>query len=107
MKIAVITDDGATISRHFGRAPYYAVFTVEDGAVVEREMRDKAGHAQFQAESQGDGDPQSEREHGHDHEHGQGGHGYGPAARGPPRTHGRLHRGLPRVALSRHGPGRV
>jgi predicted Fe-Mo cluster-binding NifX family protein len=29
MKIAVITDDGKTISQHFGRAPYYMVFSIE------------------------------------------------------------------------------
>jgi predicted Fe-Mo cluster-binding NifX family protein len=50
MKIACITDDGKTISQHFGRAPYYAVLTVEDGRVVSREMRNKLGHRQFQAE---------------------------------------------------------
>jgi predicted Fe-Mo cluster-binding NifX family protein len=47
MKIACITDDGRTISAHFGRAPYYAVLTIEDGQIVAREMRDKLGHQQF------------------------------------------------------------
>lgn len=47
MKIAVITDDGKTISQHFGRAPYYMVLTIEDGKIVNREMRDKMGHNQF------------------------------------------------------------
>ena len=47
MKIAAITDDGKTISQHFGRAPYYLVVTVEDGQIVERELRDKLGHAHF------------------------------------------------------------
>ena len=47
MKIAAITDDGKTISQHFGRAPYYLVVTVENGQIVERELRDKLGHAQF------------------------------------------------------------
>jgi predicted Fe-Mo cluster-binding NifX family protein len=49
MKIAVITEDGTTISQHFGRAPYYAVVTVEDGKVVSKEKRDKAGHHTFAA----------------------------------------------------------
>jgi transcriptional regulator with XRE-family HTH domain/predicted Fe-Mo cluster-binding NifX family protein len=44
MKIALITDDGKTISQHFGRAAYYLVMTIEDGKIVEREMRDKMGH---------------------------------------------------------------
>jgi predicted Fe-Mo cluster-binding NifX family protein len=47
MKIAAITDDGKTISQHFGRAPYYLVVTVEDGQITHRELRDKLGHAQF------------------------------------------------------------
>ncbi|MHB0967251.1 MAG: NifB/NifX family molybdenum-iron cluster-binding protein [Bellilinea sp.] len=45
MKIAVITDDGTTISRHFGRALYFLVLTLEEGKVVSREMREKIGHA--------------------------------------------------------------
>ena len=47
MKIAVITDDGKTISQHFGRAQYYLVLTIEEGEIVEREMRSKMGHSQF------------------------------------------------------------
>lgn len=47
MKIAVITDDGTTISQHFGRAPYYLVATVENGQIVKRELRDKLGHTHF------------------------------------------------------------
>lgn len=42
MKIAIATDDGQTISRHFGRARRYAVLTVEEGVVVSRELRDKS-----------------------------------------------------------------
>jgi predicted Fe-Mo cluster-binding NifX family protein len=41
VKIAIATDDGRTLSRHFGRAVYYAVLTVEDGSVVAHEMRRK------------------------------------------------------------------
>ena len=67
MKIAAITDDGRTISQHFGRAPYYLVATVENGAIVNREMRDKLGHAHFADEP---------------HEADQPGqpHGFGPAS---------------------------
>ncbi len=46
MKIAAVTEDGVTISQHFGRAPYYVVLTVEDGQVVGREQRDKIAHGQ-------------------------------------------------------------
>ena len=47
MKISAITDDGKTISQHFGRAQYYLVATVENGQIVGRELREKLGHAQF------------------------------------------------------------
>ncbi len=47
MKIALITDDGKSISQHFGRAPYYLVVTLEDGKEVNRELRPKQGHNQF------------------------------------------------------------
>jgi predicted Fe-Mo cluster-binding NifX family protein len=41
MKIAIATQDGRTVSQHFGRAPYYAVLTVEDNMIVNRELRPK------------------------------------------------------------------
>lgn len=47
MKIAVISEDGVTISQHFGRAPYYLVLTVENGSIVSKEKREKAGHQTF------------------------------------------------------------
>jgi predicted Fe-Mo cluster-binding NifX family protein len=74
MKIAAITDNGKTISLHFGRAQYYLVATVENGQIVNREMRDKINHAQLQAEGQ-------------DHEEAGQKHGYGPAA---DNRHGRM-----------------
>ena len=61
MKIAIITDDGKTISQHFGRAPYYLVLTIEEGKIVSREMRDKMGHNQFSAQ------PHTEEPHGEGH----------------------------------------
>jgi predicted Fe-Mo cluster-binding NifX family protein len=67
MKIAAITDDGRTISQHFGRAPYYLVATVENGAIINREMRDKLGHAHFANEPH-EGDRPGQP------------HGFGPAA---------------------------
>ena len=42
MKIALVTDDGQSISPHFGRARAYAVLTVEDGVVVGREIRQRS-----------------------------------------------------------------
>jgi len=49
MKIAAISDDGVTISQHFGRAPLYVVLTVEEGKIVSKEKRDKTGHHTFAA----------------------------------------------------------
>jgi len=44
MKIAVITDDGHIVSQHFGYAPYYEVFTIENGLIASQETREKSGH---------------------------------------------------------------
>ena len=62
MKIAVVTDDGTTISQHFGRAMFYVVSTVEGEKVVSKEKRAKAGHRTFAAQEQ---HPPGER-HGFD-----------------------------------------
>jgi predicted Fe-Mo cluster-binding NifX family protein len=61
MKIAAITDDGSTISLHFGRAPYYMVLTVEDDQITSRELRSKLGHNQFASQ------PHEAEEHGPGH----------------------------------------
>jgi predicted Fe-Mo cluster-binding NifX family protein len=64
MKIAVVTDDGKTISQHFGRAPYYAVLTVEEGHITGQELRDKLGHAHFASEEQTSPHQEDPRGHG-------------------------------------------
>lgn len=64
MKIAAVSDDGKTISQHFGRVAYYVVVTVQDKQIVARETREKMGHAQFGGETHAEGnDP---RGHGYD-----------------------------------------
>ena len=40
-KIAAVSDDGQTISLHFGRAKFYVVLTVENGKIIAREQREK------------------------------------------------------------------
>jgi len=72
MKIAAVTEDGVTISQHFGRAPYYVVLTVEDGQVVGREQREKMAHGRGAD--------------GHVHVEGQA-HGFDSASQD---THGRM-----------------
>ncbi len=47
MKIAVVSDDGVTVSQHFGRAAMYVVLTVEDGQILAEETRPKLGHGAF------------------------------------------------------------
>jgi len=47
VKIAAVSEDLRTVAQHFGRAPYYVVVTVEEGAVVSRETRAKASHRDF------------------------------------------------------------
>jgi predicted Fe-Mo cluster-binding NifX family protein len=75
MKIAAVTDDGKTISAHFGRALKYAVFTVEEGQVTDSELRDKANHRDFHSEESGRQEqliqPSGPKEHTG---HGQGQH---------------------------------
>lgn len=61
MKIAFITNDGKTISQHFGRASHYLVVDVDDGEIKNKEMREKMGHNQF-----------SHAEEHHDHSQGSG-----------------------------------
>ena len=70
MKIAAVTDDKQTISAHFGRATAYAVMTIEDGEIVEREYRSKVNHRDFQREG----------EHDHEHHHDSRGRGFGQHA---------------------------
>jgi len=68
VKVAVITDDGQTISQHFGRARAFLVFSVTDGQVASSEWREKPGHHTFAPQ---DGDA-----------HGSvGGHGMGEGSR--------------------------
>ena len=70
MKIAVITEDEVTISQHFGRAPFYLVFTIVDGKVVGKEKREKIGHNHFSGQEPG----------GHHEHHHEESHGHDPAS---------------------------
>jgi predicted Fe-Mo cluster-binding NifX family protein len=67
MKIAFVTDDGISISSHFGRAGKYLVVQIDNNKESSRELREKMGHQHFS--------------HGEDHhEHGSGQHGFDPAS---------------------------
>lgn len=69
IRIAAVTDDGQSISQHFGRAPYYEVLTVADGTIIGRERREKLGHAHFAGEHEN-----------HSAETEPGKHGFDPAS---------------------------
>ena len=71
MKIAVVTNDGETVSQHFGRSRYYKIFTVENGKVAGTELRER-GTGHFAA-------GEAAEPHGPHHD-AAGRHGYGPDA---------------------------
>ncbi|MEM3532386.1 MAG: NifB/NifX family molybdenum-iron cluster-binding protein [Candidatus Methanomethyliaceae archaeon] len=61
MKIAIVTDDGINVSRHFGRAPYYLVLELEENdkgkkTIKERKLVPKLGHGQFHGLHDGGGE---------------------------------------------------
>ena len=62
IKIAIPTDDGTTISRHFGRAKAFLIVTLENNEIVDQELR---------ALPEG-----SECDHDHDHDHHDHDHGH-------------------------------
>jgi predicted Fe-Mo cluster-binding NifX family protein len=70
MKIAAVSDDGKTISQHFGRAQFYVVLTIEEGKITNCEQREKLGHTHF-----------ADEHHEHDHV-GNTAHGFSPAEQG-------------------------
>ncbi len=43
-KIAITTDDGETISSHFGQAKYFQIITLDGNRKTASEMREKATH---------------------------------------------------------------
>ncbi|NLI97940.1 hypothetical protein GX441_04690 [bacterium] len=57
MKIALPSDDGATIAPHFGRARYFIIFEAEKGKILQKELVENNPY---------------HNDHGHDsaHEHG-------------------------------------
>lgn len=61
-RICFATDDGKTISAHFGMAGNYLVVDIKDGIAISSELRQKPFHEPAKG---GDGAPHSH--HGHDH----------------------------------------
>lgn len=65
MKIAFATNDGNTVSQHFGRSRYYKIYTIVENKISNEQLRERqTGHyAQGQTH---------EHEHAHDHTHTHG-----------------------------------
>lgn len=64
MRLAAVSDDGTTISLHFGRARLYVVVGVEGGEVTHTETRTKLGHEDFGGGGHGPHEPGQRRGHG-------------------------------------------
>ncbi|OGU17249.1 MAG: hypothetical protein A2X61_16895 [Ignavibacteria bacterium GWB2_35_12] len=60
-KIAVVSNNGTSVSQHYGSARFYEVFTIENNAVIKHERREKVN---FHAA----GHPYNQ--HLHQHQHG-------------------------------------
>ena len=68
MKIAIVSDDGQTISSHFGRAENYVVVSLEKDNIVEKKSLPKHGSCDTAHRHQGRQDPRG-RGFGHRAEH--------------------------------------
>lgn len=66
--IAIATDDGTTVSSHFGQAQFYEVLKLAEGKVVGRERREKAGHHSF-ASAEGEHDRGHDDHEAHEQRH--------------------------------------
>jgi predicted Fe-Mo cluster-binding NifX family protein len=93
VKIAITTEDGKVISAHFGRSPYFAIYEIEDGKIVNKEMRKNTFTGHFRREHQ----KRPEQHHGQPHHRGTG----------DPHAHHSVAEGLKdcQVVIS-HGMGR-
>ncbi len=66
VKIAIPTNDGVTISRHFGQARAFLVITFDQGEIVDQELRELPDAGEHHHHHH-------DHDHHHDHHHGMGG----------------------------------
>lgn len=64
MKVAIATDDGSSVSQHFGRSKYYVVYQIEDGKIMGSETRPKASHTTRAEHHSLETGPEPSHEHG-------------------------------------------
>ncbi|NOX61431.1 MAG: hypothetical protein GXP42_05730 [Chloroflexi bacterium] len=74
MKIAIPTDDGVSVSAHFGHAAYFLVAEIEAGQVVSKTLRSRPDNGRHE---------HHDHHHGHDAHHAHH-HGHGPASKFQP-----------------------
>jgi predicted Fe-Mo cluster-binding NifX family protein len=62
MKIAFATNDGNTVSQHFGRSRFFKIYTIKENKISNEELRERhtGHHAQGHI---------NEHEHVHEHDH--------------------------------------
>ncbi len=73
MKIGIATYNGKMISKHFGRSKFFVIFDIEDGKVVNKEIRENT----FTAHARGEhGESGHEHRHQHQHRPGMGHHSH-------------------------------
>jgi len=69
MKVAVASEDGKTISRHFGRSACFLVFEIQNGVIQNRQSVPNQftafAQGQCQGEESGQGHHHQERGHSH------------------------------------------
>lgn len=53
MKIAIVSDDNQTVSKHFGRAENYIVISLEHEKIIERKTLPKPGRCHSASQHQG------------------------------------------------------
>jgi predicted Fe-Mo cluster-binding NifX family protein len=68
MKIAIATEDGKVISAHFGRSPFFVVYEIDAGKIINQEMRRNTFTGHFRGGGH-HGDEHHDRGKGDKHAH--------------------------------------
>lgn len=69
MKIAVATIDQQTVSKHFGQSAFYVVFTVENGKITNKEIKERQAHCGHHKSDTHTHNHNHSHDHGSTHEH--------------------------------------
>lgn len=63
MKIAIVTNNGELVSRHFGRAPYFKILTIENGVFTNEQLVERSAYHSGPHNAH----PTEEKQHLHSH----------------------------------------